>query len=236
VIRRREFIAGLGGVAAWPLSARAQQGDRVAQIGILILRDLDDPLEQMRLAWFKQGLQALGWIEGRNLRLAVRGAAEKVERMDALAKEIVELHPDVIVVTGGRSTLSVQRQTQSVPIVFVQAGDAIANGLVKNMARPEGNSTGISNNLPSFGGKWLELLKEAAPRVARVALIFNPDFTIGDYGNSVEAAAERHGVAAIRTPVRGTADLQRAIEAFAAEPDGGLIELPPPLVAEQRAT
>jgi len=233
-MRRREFIAGLAGAAAWPLVSWAQQGDRVARVGFLVLRDHDDPLERERLAWFKQSLQALGWAEGSNLRLDMRGAAENVGRMGVIAKEIVELQPDVIVVAGGRPTLMVQQYTRSVPIVFVQAGDTIANGLVKNIARPEGNTTGIGNNLPSFGGKWLDLLKDAAPRMARVALVFNPDFTIGDYASSIEAAAERHGVAVIRTPVRSAAELERKLEAFAAQPDGGLIELPPPLVADQR--
>jgi putative tryptophan/tyrosine transport system substrate-binding protein len=233
-VRRREFIAGLVAATAWPVAAHAQQGRRVAQVGFLVLRNLDDPLEQMRFAWFKQSLQALGWTEGRNLRLTMRGAGENAERMGVLAKEIVDLQPDVIAVAGGRPTLMVQQQTRSVPIVFVQAGDAIANGLVKNIARPEGNTTGISNNLPSFGGKWLELLKEAAPRIARVALIFNPDFTIAPYSVSVEEAAERYGVTAFRTPVRTAAEIERAIDAFAAQPDGGLIELPPPLVADQR--
>jgi putative tryptophan/tyrosine transport system substrate-binding protein len=123
-VKRRQFIAGLGSSAAWPLVASAQQGGRVARVGFLVLRDLDDPLEQMRLAWFEQNLQALGWTEGRNLRLDVRGATENVERMGVIAKEIVELHPDVIVVAGGRPTLMVQQHTRSVPIVFVQAGDA----------------------------------------------------------------------------------------------------------------
>ena len=158
-------------------------------------------MEQVRLSWFKQGLQALNWNEGRNLRLEVRGAAENVERMGALAKEIVDLRPDVIVVQGrqtnARGSSSRRKDNTS---IFVQAGDAIANGLVKSIARPEGNTTGISNNLPSFGGKWLELLKEAAPRMARVALVFNPDFTIGPYDVSVDEAAKRHGVTAIRVP------------------------------------
>jgi hypothetical protein len=149
-MRRREFIAGLGSAAACPLAAAAQQDSRIARVAFFVLRDLDDPMEQVRLSWFKQGLQALNWHEGRNLRLEVRGAAENVERMGALAKEIVDLRPDVIVVQGGRPTLAVQQQTQSLPIVFVQAGDAIANGLVKSIARPEGNTTGISNNLPGF--------------------------------------------------------------------------------------
>jgi len=233
-MRRREFIAGLGSAAASPVVARAQQGGRVARVGFLGLRDLDDPLEQMRLAWFVQSLRALGWTEGGNLRLDLRGAAANVERAGIIAREIVGLHPDVIVVAGGRTTLMVQQQTQSVPIVFVQAGDAVANGLVKNIARPEGNTTGIGNNLPSFGGKWLDLLKDAVPQIARVALVFNPNLVIADYAGSIEAAAKQRGVDAIRTPVRSAADLERTIEAFASEPNGGLIELPPPLVADQR--
>ena len=176
----------------------------------------------------------LGWTEGRNLRLEVRGANESVERAGTLGRELIDLGPDVIVTQGGMPTVTVQALTQSVPIVFVQAGDALANGLVKNIARPEGNSTGVSNNLPSFGGKWLELLKDAVPEVARVAVVFNPDITFSAYLGSIEEAAEKYRVMVLRTPVRNAVELERAIETFAGQPGGGVNAMPPPVRCEER--
>jgi putative ABC transport system substrate-binding protein len=164
----------------------------------------------------------------------VRGVAENVERMRMLAKELVDLQPDVIVVSGGATTRTLQQQTRSLPIIFVHAGDAIANGLVQNIARPEGNTTGISNNLPSFGGKWLDLLKEAAPDIRRVALVFNPAVTFDAYFRSIEAAATGRGVTTIQVPAGSTAELERAVEELASEPGVGLVEVPPPLVGDQR--
>jgi putative tryptophan/tyrosine transport system substrate-binding protein len=234
-MRRREFITGLGSAAAWPLAARAQQAVRVRRVGVLMLRDQDDPMERARLAVFEQSLMALGWTEGRNLRLDVRWAAQNAERTRTFAHELVDLKPDAIFVTGGVSVLAIQRETQTIPIVFAQAGDAVANGLVRNIARPEGNTTGISNNVPSFGGKWLDLLKDVAPAIARVALIFNPEIALGSpYFASIEAAAQQFGINSARIPVRNAFELEHAIETFATEPNGGLIDMPPPLRSDER--
>jgi putative ABC transport system substrate-binding protein len=232
-MRRREFVAGLG-AAAWPLAALAQPSLRVRRVGVLLTHGQDDPVTKVRLSWFTQGLQGLGWTVGRNLQLDVRWAAENIDRMQIFAKELVDLQPDVIVVNGAAATRAAQRQTQTIPIVFVQAGDAVANGLVSNIARPEVNTTGITNNFLSFGGKWLELLKDAVPSITRVALVFKPDFDLCAYFPSIEAAAARHGVTAIRAPIRNPAELEHAVAAFAAEPGGALIAMPPPLLAAER--
>src|SRR5262249_52353302 len=151
-----------------------------------------------------------------------------------LAKELVDLQPDALVVSGGATTRVLQQQTQTLPIIFVQAGDAIANGLVQSMARPEGNATGISNNLPSFGGKWLDRLKDAAPDIRRVALVFNPAVTFDAYFRTIEAAAAGRGVTTIQVRVGSTPELERAIEALASEQGVGLVEVPPPLEGDQR--
>jgi putative ABC transport system substrate-binding protein len=229
-MRRREFIAGLGAAASsaiWPRAVRAQQPGRMRRVGVLIPFDENDPVAKDRLAWFTQGLAGLGWTEGRNVRLDVRYAAGNVGRMRNLAKELVDLQPDVIVVNGGVPTKAAQQQTRTIPIIFVQAGDAIANGLVSNIARPEGNTTGITNNFLSFGGKWLELLKEAAPRIAKVALVYNPELGFEAYFPSIDAAAAQHHVTTIRTPVRNSEEIERALDALAAEPNGGLVAVPP---------
>src|SRR5262249_23708534 len=144
-----------------------------------------------------------GWIEGRNLRIEYRFTTGDLIRMRADAAELAALAPDVIVTNGGAATRVVQQQTRTIPIVFTAGGDAAANGLVQNIARPEGNTTGFSNSEPSIAGKWLELLKEAAPHLARVAIVFNPELaTVTDYTLSIGAAARALGVQAIELPVR----------------------------------
>jgi putative ABC transport system substrate-binding protein len=234
-MRRREFIALLGGAAAWPLPVRAQQFDRVRRVSALFGGDESDPIVKDRIAWFRRGLEELGWIEGRNLRSDWRWAAGDPERMRTFAKELVDLRPDVILVNTPAATKAMQRQTQTIPIVFAGVGDPVAGGLLKNVASPEGNSTGVTNYFPSFGGKWLELLKEAVPRLSRVALLFNPDISTGAYFATLEAAAPQFSVSLVRTPYRDAADLVHAIDAFATEPNGGLIILPPAPIATSRA-
>jgi putative ABC transport system substrate-binding protein len=231
-MRRREFIAGLGGGAVWPLAARAQQREPVRLLGFLHPgtenADVYAPL-------FMQGLEALGWVNGRNLRIEHRWAAGNVDRMRLLARELVELRPDLIVVSSSVATKAVQEQTRTIPIVFVYAGDPTASGLIANIARPEGNTTGVTDLFPSIGGKWLELLKEAVPGLARVALIFNPDFLNQATLASIEEAAARYGVKAVRITVRDSAEIAPALHAFAAEPNGGIIPVPP-IIALSGAT
>jgi putative tryptophan/tyrosine transport system substrate-binding protein len=221
-MRRREFITGLGGAAAWPLAARAQRQDgRVRRIGILSRGDATDRILQGN--W----LANLGWFEGRNVRFD-RFSADDPDRLRAFADELVRLAPDVIVVVSLPATRFVLQRTRSIPIVFTNVGDPVAAGLLKDIARPEGNITGITGIYQGMGGKWLQLLKEAAPLISRVALIFNSDLVAETYFASIDAAAEVLAVKAIQTPYRNAVELERAIETFAAEPNGGLIMMPPP--------
>jgi len=227
-MRRREFIAGLGGmVGAWPVAARAQQSGRVRQIGILSPGDENGGFAMVYLPLFTQGLEELGWVNGSNLRIELRLAGGNVDRMRILARELSDLRPDVIVVSGSVPTKAVQEQTRTIPTVFVFAGDPVVSGILTNIARPEGNTTGVTDLFPAIGGKWLELLKEAIPRLARVALIFNPDFRTEFMLTEIEAAATRYGVKAMRIVVRNSAEIERAIDAFATDPDGGIIAVPP---------
>jgi len=227
-MRRREFISGLGGAAAWPVLARAQQGERVRQIGILVRGVETDRVVRAQLGVVREALAKLGWIEGRNVRFDLLYAADDPDRLRAHADELVRLAPDVIAVGSLPATRALLQRTRTIPIVFTNAGDPVAGGLLKNIGRPEGNVTGISNLFQSIGSKWLELLKAAAPRTAWVALIFAAEFGVENYLPVIDAAAEVLAVKAMRTPYRNAAELERAIDAFAAEPSGGLVMVPPP--------
>jgi putative ABC transport system substrate-binding protein len=227
MIRRRDAITLLGGAAAaWPLAARAQQGERVRRIGVLSGSTEDDSTTRANLAALREGLVKLGWIEGRNLRIDLRFTSSDPARMRACAVELVSLAPDVIVTTSRPATTAVQEQTKTVPIVFTAGGDPVSNGLLQNIARPEGNTTGFTSTVDSLLGKWLELLNEAAPHITRVALVFNPQTVNVAYFRSIEAAAPLLGAQAIKTPVRDPLELVRAIDEFAAEPNGGLLVVP----------
>jgi putative tryptophan/tyrosine transport system substrate-binding protein len=232
MIRRRDFITLLGGaVAAWPLAARAQQAERVRRVGVLVGGAENDPGSFAQMAALREGLAKLGWIEGRNLRIDIRFGANDPDRVRAQAAELVSLPTDVIVTTAAVATRAVQQQTQTIPIVFTAGGDAAANGLVRNIVRPEGNTTGFSTSEPSEAGKWLGLLKEAAPQLNRVAVVFNPEvaLTSPSYIATIEAAAPALAVQAIiKMPVRNAVDIVRGIDAFATEPNAGLLMLPPP--------
>ena len=230
MIGRREFITLLGGVAAaWPLAARAQQGERMRRIGILLGASENDRDEQANLGAFREELATLGWVEGSNLRIDLRFGVGDPERLRNYAAELVGLAPDVIFAVGGAPTSALEQHTQTIPIVF-RGPDPVDAGLVRNNARPERNITGFSVYGSLIAGKWLELLKEAAPHLARVAIIFNPELTLTSsrYLSPIEVAATALGVPAVNTPVREAADIVRAIDAFAGEPNGGLLVLPPP--------
>jgi putative ABC transport system substrate-binding protein len=229
-MNRRKFIALLGAVATWPLSAHAQHGARVRRIGVLEGGAQNDPDEQSNLSVLREHLAKLGWVEGRNLRIDLRWGAGDDERMRAAAIELASLTADVIITSTGAATRAAQRATQTIPIVFTGAGDAVANGLVRNIKQPEGNTTGFSGSEPSVAAKRLEVLKEAAPHVSRVAVIFNPDLnlTAPSYVAAIEAAAPALSMKAVMMPVRDAVDIVRAIDTFGAAPDGGLIVLPPP--------
>jgi putative tryptophan/tyrosine transport system substrate-binding protein len=234
MVRRREFIAGLGGAAVWPLAARAQQGEQVRRIGVLMLPAESDFRAQAFLAALRQGLKQLGWIEGRNLRIELRYSAVDFARMRANAQELVSLAPDAIVTGSAPTTRALQARTKTIPIVFLSVGDPVANGFVTSISHPGGNTTGFTNLFPSIAGKWVELVKEAAPRVDRVALVFNSEFRPENYLTPIEAAATVIGMKTIRTPVRNAAGIELALNAFAAEPDGALILVPPTLLDADR--
>jgi putative tryptophan/tyrosine transport system substrate-binding protein len=220
----------LGGAAAWSCATRAQQTEPVRHIGVLTNFTESDQVFRANMAAFRDGLTKLGWIEERSFRIELRFAGADADRLRAYAAEIVNLAPDVIVTDSGETTRAVQQQTRTVPIVITGAGDVFANGIVKNLGRPEGNTTGVTAFFSSFGGKWLELLKEAAPRIERVALIYNAQLLPGDdygYFLSIQDAARVLAVKTIKTPYRNAVDIVRAIDEFSAEPNGGLIVLPP---------
>jgi putative tryptophan/tyrosine transport system substrate-binding protein len=224
-IGRRELVVALGGAAAaWPLAARAQQ-ERVRRIGVLMNGTATETIPQSYLAAFVQGLHQLGWTEGRNLRIDVRWNAGDAALARIYAAQLIGLTPDVIL-TASTTNLTVIRQaTNTVSVVFVQVSDPIEQGFVASITKPGGNLTGFSMYEFSVGGKWVDLLKEIAPSLARVAVMFNPDTSPQSkfFMRSIEAAAPSHGVQAIATPVRTTPEIEAALQNFSREPNGGLI-------------
>jgi ABC-type uncharacterized transport system substrate-binding protein len=178
-MRRRHFITLIGGAAAWPLAARAQQGERVRRIGVLMNRAGDDREGQARLVAFQQALQQLGWSEGRNMRMETRWGENDIDRARRYAAELVALAPDVILASGSVSVSALQHVTRTLPIVFAAVGDPVGIGLVDSLARPGGNVTGFMNFEYSLSGKWLELLKQIAPRVTRATVLRNPAIPAG---------------------------------------------------------
>ena len=228
-MKRREFIMALGGAAAWPLAAHAQQAAGVRRIGVLIFGGENEPSAQSRVAAFKDAFKRLGWDEGRTVTIDVRFAGGNPDRFHAYAADLVSHAPDLIVAQSGASARAVQALTQTIPIVFVEVGDPLANGLVQNVARPGGNSTGVTNLFASIGGKWLELLRDAVPGVNRVMLLVNAGLSGrgNQYLPALEAAAMAYGVAAHQFPYRNAADIARGIDEFAAQPNRGVIVVPP---------
>ena len=226
MIRRREFIAGLGSAAACPAVARAQQGDRMRRIGLL----LSGGSANENFGTFRDAMAKLGWIEGRNLRIDFRAGGaggNDPDRIRASAIELVGLAPDAIVSGTLPATRAMQRQTHDIPIIFAGVGgDPVAAGVVTSIARPEGNVTGFTNLFNEIGGKWIELLKKAAPRVTRVALV---GASI-NYIRPAEAVARALELQPIRMPVRDDLELVRAIDYFAGQQNGGLVAVPPVVV------
>jgi putative ABC transport system substrate-binding protein len=172
---RRDFITLLGGAAAWPLAARAQQGGRVRRIGVLMSGDENDPYWKPRLSAFTQALADLGWTDGGNVRMDLRFGGGDINRMRALAQELVGLRPDIILTGGTPATVALQRETRTIPIVFASASEPVASGIVTRLDRPSGNVTGFALFEATLAGKWLELLSEIAPGLKRAAIMFNPD-------------------------------------------------------------
>jgi putative tryptophan/tyrosine transport system substrate-binding protein len=226
-MRRREFIALLGGAAAWPLAARAQQGERMRRVGVLVASAENESDIQARLAGFQQGIEKLGWSEGRNLRIDIRFAAGRADRYPALARELIALQPDVILAQSGTIASVFQRETRTIPIVFTSVSDPIGAGLVTSLARPDGNLTGVLQYEAGIAGKWLSMLKEIAPRLERVALVGNPRTTAFEYfERAAAAAAPALAIALVPLRVETVPDMERAITDFARTQNGALL-LPP---------
>ena len=223
-MRRREFITLLGGAAAtWPLAARAQQRGRMRRIGVLMNLASDDAEGQARLAAFHQGLQQLGWTVGGNVQIDYRFGEGDAERYRRSASELVALAPDVLVTTGAPAVEALQRTTRTVPIVFVTVTDPVGGGLVASLARPGGNTTGFTLSEYGVSGKWLELLKQIAPNVTRAAVLRDPVAVgIGQFA-AIQAVAPSLQVELSPIDARDVAEIERAVTAFAKQPNGGLI-------------
>ena len=223
-MNRRQMIAALGGAAAWPLAAHAQQAERMRRIGVLLPATADDPEFQARVAAFVQGLQQLGWTEGRNVRIDIRWGAGDAERIRRYAAELVALAPDVILAAGGATVGPLFQATRTVPIVFTLTPDPVGAGFVDSLARPGGNVTGFTNFEFGIGVKWLELLKEIAPRVTRAAVLRDPTIPagIGEFG-AIQAVAPSVGIELRPIDVREAGEIERAVTAFARSSNNGLI-------------
>jgi putative ABC transport system substrate-binding protein len=225
-MRRRAFIAGLGSAAAWPFLARAQRSDRTRRIGVLMGYAESDSDAQAWYAAFRAGFKKLGWTEGRNIQIDTRWAIpDDADLMRDFAKELVALQPDLILSSTTPTTSALLQQTHTIPIVFAIVADPIGSGFVANFARPGGNVTGFIFTEPTMASKWLELLKEIAPRIVRVAMLFNPtSATYAEYWlKPFKAAAPSFAVEAIAAPVRNRSELETVIAAHAGEPNSGLI-------------
>jgi putative ABC transport system substrate-binding protein len=224
-MRRRDFITLLGGVAAaWPLVARAEQRERMRRIGALNATAADDPEAPIRIAAFAQALQELGWTVGRNLQVEYRWGAGDAARYRAYATELVALAPDVILAVGGSTVGALQQASRTAPIVFVETTDPVGAGLVASLARPGGNTTGFMSSEYGMAGKWLELLKQLAPSVTRVAVMRDPAIStaIGQFG-AIQAVAPLFGVEVTALIVQNADEIEQALAEFANKPNGGLI-------------
>jgi putative ABC transport system substrate-binding protein len=224
-LERRRFITLLGGATAWPLVARAQQGERMRRIGILLNRAADDPQGQAWLKAFLQALQQLGWGDGRNVQIDVRWGENDADRSRRYAQELVALAPDIFFFASGTvSVTALQHVTRTLPIVFANVADPVGAGFVDSLSRPGGNVTGFMAFEYGFSGKWLELLKQIAPQVTRAAVIRDPDNRVGiGQFSAIQAVAPPLGVEVTPIGVHNVGDIERAVEAFARSANGGLI-------------
>jgi putative ABC transport system substrate-binding protein len=223
-MRRREFIALLGGAAAWPLAARAQQGEHLRYLGMLMTQAEDDPSGQARSKTFLQALEQLGWTSGRNLRIEYRWSAGDPDRIRKDAAELVSHTPDVLLTNGAAGVAPLLQDTRNIPIVFVLVADPVGAGFVDSLARPGRNATGFTALEYSFGGKWVELLKEIAPGVARVAIVRDPAISagIGLFG-AIQSAAASLSLEVVPIDVRDSTQIEAALAAFARVPKGGMV-------------
>jgi putative ABC transport system substrate-binding protein len=235
-IGRRQFIVALGGAAvAWPIAAHAQRGGGLRLLGVLVHGVQTDPGWQRRVEAFRQGLEVIGWLEGRNIHIEWRFSANNFDRLSQLAQEIVALDPDVIFVNTTPATKALQQETHSIPVIFVQVSDPVGSGIVASLARPGGNITGILLYEDSIVGKWLGMLKEIAPRLTRVAFVGTPKgFSYNYLLRTANVIAPSLGIEMVPTPVENAADIEKSIESFAHMPNGGLFFPPDNLIEENR--
>jgi putative ABC transport system substrate-binding protein len=231
-MRRREFIAGLCSAATWPLAARAQRGERMPRVGVIAPYPPGDREGEARVAAFLETFRKLGWVEGRNVAIEFRWVID-LERVKVSAAELVRSAPDVILFAGPTAMAELQRQTHTIPLVFAGISDPVGQGFVSSLARPGGNVTGFENFEPAMGGKWLGVLKEAAPNLSRVAVLVGPDFNLAML-HAVEAVAPSLGIKVAIIEVRD--DMDEAIATFAKQPDGGLIVVPHSKSTENRGS
>jgi putative ABC transport system substrate-binding protein len=234
-MRRRAFITLLGGAAAMPLAARAQQPERMRRIGVLANTAANNPVGQARIAVFQQELPKLGWIDGRNVRIEYRWSGGNADNTRKYAAELVALTPDVILASGTSTVMALQRETRTVPIVFTIVADPVGAGFVDGLAQPGGNVTGFMNFEFGIGGKWLELLKEIAPGTTRAAILRDAAIStgLGLFG-AIQTAAPSLGIEVSAVNVRDASEIERAVTAFARPGKGGLIVLGSPLVEVHR--
>lgn len=240
-MKRREFLALIGAAAATPISwsqpLHAQSGDGIRRIGVLMARKESDPEGRKQVEALRQGLQELGWQLGQTLQIEYRWTVGDPAKAQEYARELVSLKPDLLVANATPSLVALQQATHTIPIIFVSVADPVGQGFVPSLARPGGNVTGFAVEEASMGGKWLEVLREIAPRVARIAIIFNPD--TAPYARmflpSMETAAPRMRVALTPSPVHTAADIERVVATVGREPNGGLIVLPDSFMFGQRA-
>ncbi|MHB8272247.1 ABC transporter substrate-binding protein [Bradyrhizobium sp.] len=235
-MKRRKFLQLACAAAAWPRTARAQQSAQIRRVAYLTTNPESDPETQKWISTFRKSLEELGWIEGRNVRTEYRFGGGDSSRMPALAKELVELRPDVIFAATGPAVSATRLQTLSIPIVFVQVPDAVSAGFVTNLAHPEGNVTGFTNLEFSIGEKWLQIMRELSAGVQRIGVMLDPgNATWTMYLRTIETAAPSFKVQLMPLPVRDAAEIVASITKFANEPGGGLIVLPAPVTLAHRA-
>ena len=236
-MRRREFVTLVGGAAvSWPITSHAQQSDKTRLIGVLMGYAESDRTARSEVAALRAGLAKLGWTEGSNLRIELRWGNADPDRIRTLAKELVDLQPDVILSQSTLVTGALARETRTIPIVFVNVGDPVASGFAASLARPGGNITGFTVETPAHGGKWVELLKEITPRTVRMALLFNPATAVPlqFFMLSIQAAASSLAIQISNAPVHATDEIEGVIAAQARNPGGGLIVMPDTFNVENR--
>ena len=235
-MKRREFIAILGGAAAWPLAARAQAVAGKRRIGVLMARAPSDAEGQKQFAALQQGLAELGWSEGQAIHIETYWSVGNPAEAQKLARKMVESKPDLLVANGTPSLIAMRQATATIPVVFVAVADPVGQGFVPSLSRPGGNITGFSVEEASMGGKWLEVLKQSAPRLTRIAIIYNPGTApyAPMFFPAMQAAAPKMAVVLSISPVHSAADIEPVIAAAGREPGGGLIVLPDSFLFGQR--